>query len=213
MERVLEPELLDTLSPNDPAALHNRRDLRLTNQVMRNHAWLRRTLAAEVRPGERVLEIGAGDGLLGVALNRAGRHVDALDLWPRPQAWPPERCWHREDIRTFSRWADYDVVFGNLIFHQFSDAELRATGVHLQRARLIVACEPARRRLSQYVYAAIAPLLGANHVTLHDAHVSIAAGFRGHELPAALGLVGDRWVVSTGTTHLGAYRMVATRRS
>ena len=31
-----------------------------------------------------------------------------------------------------------------------------------------------------------APLLGANHVSLHDAHVSIAAGFLGDELPRAL---------------------------
>ncbi len=36
--------------------------------------------------------------------------------------------------------------------------------------------------------AAIGPLLGANHVTLHDARVSITAGFVGTELPSALGM-------------------------
>ena len=79
-------------------------------------------------------------------------------------------------------------MVGNLIFHQFSGPDLAHLGDTLRRsARVIVACEPLRRRISQLLYRSFAPLFGANHVSLHDAHVSIAAGFRGHELPALLG--------------------------
>lgn len=212
MERSLEPELLDALPPSHPDALHNRRDLRLTNIAMRNFAWARRTLPALVRPGERVLEVGAGTGELGRQLQAAGVPVDGLDLWPRPAEWPAHREWHRADIRRFDDWDQYPVVFGNLIFHQFSDVDLGEIGSRLARARVVVATEPMRRRSSQIAYAAIAPLLGANHVTLHDAHVSIAAGFRDHELPRALGLSGAGWDVRCVTTRMGAYRMVATRR-
>jgi hypothetical protein len=103
-------------------------------------------------------------------------------------------------------------VIANLLLHQFSEVDLHALGEQLQHCRLIVACEPTRRRLSQVAYRAIAPLFGANRVTLHDAHVSISAGFRGDELPRVLGLAADRWSASVHQTWLGAYRLVAERR-
>ena len=97
--------------------------------------------------------------------------------------------WHRADLLNFDGYDDYAVILGNLIFHQFSDVQLAALGLKLRRsARLILACEPLRRRSSQILFAAVAPLLGANHVSLHDAHVSVGAGFRGAELPHLLGL-------------------------
>ena len=115
------------------------------------------------------------------------------------------------DLRAFGGYGAYPVVIGNLIFHQFTDAELAELGRKLRAsARAIVACEPARRRLSQVLMAAVAPLFGANHVTLHDAHVSMTAGFLGDELPRALGL-GDGWRCTCTETGIGVYRMVAVR--
>ena len=213
MLRTLQPELLDTLPPQHPDALHNRRDLRLTNQVMGNHRWITRTLPPLLAPGELALELGAGTGELGIHL--AARHVlaDGLDLWPRPVGWPHSRAWHVADLREFSAYAPYAAVIGNLIFHQFTDADLAVLGTHVRRhVRVILACEPARRRWCQAGYRALAPLLGANHVSLHDAHVSIAAGFLGDELPRALGLDPAHWNCRCSTTVLGAYRMIATRR-
>jgi hypothetical protein len=213
-QRELQPELLDKLAPDDPAARHNRRDLRITNSVTGTHRWLRRQLIRRVGAGEPVLEIGAGTGELGLPLQRAGLAVDGLDLWARPPDWPTERKWHRADLRSFDGYAAYPVICGNLIFHQFSAIELAGLGAQLRRhSRLIVACEPARRRISQLLYRALGPLFGANYVSLHDAHVSIAAGFRGDELPRALGLDAATWDVHCGTSLLGIYRMVATRRS
>ena len=214
MLRTHQPELLDSLPPQHPDALHNRRDLRLTNRLMGNHRWLARALPPRLRPGELVLELGAGTGELAGRLGAAGVSVDGLDLWPRPKNWPASRTWHAADLRTFTDFGRYAVVVGNLILHQFTDAELATLGRKLQqKARLIVACEPARRRLSQVLYRVLGPLFGANHVSLHDAHVSIAAGFCGQELPHALGLDAAAWEWHCATTALGAYHMVARRRA
>jgi len=213
MPRSLQPELLDSLPPDHPAALHNRRDLRLTNRFMGNHRWLLRTLPPLLRPGEAALELGAGTGELGLQFARRHVPVDGLDLWPRPPTWPPAGAWHSADLKNFAGYSGYAVVFGNLIFHQFSDHDLAGLGARLrQHARVILACEPARRRLSQIYYRVFAPLFGANYVSLHDAHVSIAAGFRDDELPRVLGLNESEWDCRCTTTLLGAYRMVAIRR-
>lgn len=213
MPRTLQPELLDALPIDHPAALHNRRDLRLTNGAMGNFRWFNRLLPSLVRPGERVLELGAGTGELGRQLQRRGLALDGLDRWPRPADWPAQQAWHQADLATFPGYADYPVVIGNLIFHQFDDAVLAALGSRLRAtARVIVACEPARRRTSQLLFAGLAPLLGANYVSRHDARVSIAAGFRGNELARALGLGPDAWDCQVTTTFLGAYRLVAVRR-
>ncbi len=214
MQRTLQPELLDSLPPDHPDALHNRRDLRLTNRIVGNYRWIGRVLPPRLHAGERALEIGAGTGDLGLALAPRGLALDGLDLWPRPASWPPSQAWHRADLREFDGYDRYAAIVGNLIFHQFSDADLAALGEKFKAtARVVVACEPQRRRLSQFLFRTLGPLLGANHVSLHDAHVSIGAGFREDELPVALGLTAPAWDVRCSTTLLGAYRMVAIRRS
>lgn len=214
MQRTLEPEILDSLPPDHPDALHNRRDLRLINRIMGNHRWLARTLPTLLDPGETALEVGAGMGELGLRLAAAGVPVDGLDLWPRPAGWPAAQQWHSADLRTFSGYDAYAAVIGNLIFHQFPDEELATVGATLGRhARIILAREPARRRISQRIYRVLAPLLGANHVSRHDGYVSIAAGFVGDELPRALGLDPAEWDCDCVITTRFAYQMIAIRRT
>jgi hypothetical protein len=214
MNRACEPELLDSLPHDHPDAVHNRRDLRLINRIMRNQAWIVRTLPPLIRSGERVLEIGAGMGEMAIRLNTLGVHVDGLDLWPQPKDWPADRSWHVADLKTFDGYGAYAAVVGNLIFHQFKEDELARLGAEIRRtARVVVACEPVRSKVSQTVIAKVAPIFGANYVTLHDAHVSIAAGFQDGELPLALGMTPEEWRYSCSSTALGASRMVAIRRA
>ena len=211
--RTVQDELLDSLPHDHPDARHNRRDLRVINALMGNHRWLARALAAWAASGESILEIGAGTGELALRLLRRGWHVDGLDTWPMPALWPSEACWHRVDLRVFDDFGSYDVLYGNLIFHQFTATELAAIGDRLPpRTQLILACEPERRQMSQRLYRLVAPLFGANGVSRHDGHVSIAAGFRGDELPRQLGLDANEWSWRCSTTPLGANRMIAWRR-
>jgi SAM-dependent methyltransferase len=211
--RTVQAELLDSLPHDHPDACDNRRDLRRINAIMGNHRWLARALRAYARPGGSVLELGAGTGELARRLRRNGWRVDGLDRCPAPGAWPVEAQWHRADLRAFIGFDAYDVICGNLIFHQFSASELQAVGRRIQkRAQLILACEPARLLHSQRMFRLFAPLIGANHVSRHDAHVSIAAGFLGEELPRLLGLDPERWAWRCDTAFLGAYHLIAWRR-
>jgi hypothetical protein len=76
----------------------------------------------------------------------------------------------------------------------------------------VIASEPKRSRISQRLFALTAPLWGAHPVTLHDARVSIEAGFLGDELPRALGLDDRRWKIRHEISAISTYRMIAVRR-
>lgn len=208
MPRRLTPELLDSLSADSPEARHSRRDLVRVNRIMGNHVWFARALDAHRRPGETVLEIGAGDGALARLLS-----ADALDLAPAPPDWPAASRWHRADLREFATWRDYPIVLGNLILHHFTDAELARLGALLRRhARVLIFNEPRRARRFLWLWRVAAPLGGANNVTRHDGRVSIEAGFAGNELPSLLGLDPAQWQWRIETSPLGAYHLVALRR-
>lgn len=214
MPRTIQPELLDTLPPENPDALHSRRDLRVINRFMGNHRWLQRALKKNVRTGERILEIGAGTGDLALRLQRAGLAAEGLDLLPSPRDWPNTFGWHSADLKNFDRYAEFPVIIGNLVFHHLEDAELVELGARIRPgARLILACEPARSRVSQRLFRLFSPLFAPSHVTVHDAHVSIAGGFTGNELPVALGLSQTDWIVKCSVSLFGGYRMIATRRA
>lgn len=211
MERSLRPEILDQLAPGEPSAQRSRRDLFRINAVMGNVRWLRCQLDRFVRPGERVLEIGAGDGSLGDG-GHEGRH-DGLDLWPRPAHWPGRSRWHQVDVLKFERWAEYPVVCGNLIFHHFTDEVLGQLGAKIrEHARVVLACEPVRARLFQLLFAGLCPLIGADEITCHDGDASIAAGFKGNELAERLGLRVEDWRYRVHETMRGAYHLIAVRR-
>jgi len=211
--RRLHPELLDTLPPDHPDARHSRRDLRVINRIMGNHRWFARTLPPRLRPGEPVLELGAGTGELMERLAVAGTSVTGLDLCPPPAHRPASPRWIQHDLTAFTGYAAYPVVIGNLILHHFSAETLAQLGRHWrQHARLLLFSEPVRRRVSQHLIRGLGPVFGANRVTLHDAHVSIAAGFRGDDLIRQLDLPDTEWDCSVTCTLGGAYRLVAQRR-
>lgn len=211
MQRSLQPELLDFLSPGDPRARRSRRDLRMINRLLGNDAWWRQTLRPTLRPGEHILELGAAESTL--YRNLPGCLIDGLDRCPPPAHWPHSARWHQVDVKDFAEWERYRAIIANLTFHHFCESTLLQIGAHIRRhARVVIACEPLRRRRFQRLFPLLCGLISAGDVTRHDGHVSIAAGFRDDELPYWLGLSNDEWVWRVQESFAGAYRMVAERR-
>lgn len=201
MKRVVEPELLDELPPDDRRARWSRRDLRRVNAWMRNHAIMAKRLqtAASGQAPRQIVEFGAGDGNL---LLRAARKISPC--WRDTKAILLDRQknvtaqtltafaslgWNAETVEAdvfdwLSAAAGLDIVVANLFLHHFIDAKLeelfRAVA---SRARFFVAIEPRRARWPLFCCRLIWAI-GCNSVTRHDAKISVRAGFSGSELSA-----------------------------
>jgi len=214
MQRLLEPELLDHLPPSDPAAIRSRVELRLINGIMGNHRWIMRRLKTLMKPGWRVLELGAGDGAFCRQLQDAGacaaKQITAIDLAPRPEDLHQDVTWLRQSIFEMAQLPQAEIVIANLFLHHFDERQLADLGRRLgPETRIVLACEPARKQLHLAQGALLAALAGFNDVTNHDMLVSIGAGFVRDELPRSLGLQG--WRCRVSCTLLGAYHLEAAR--
>lgn len=211
-----QPEILDHLPPDHPDAVASRRDLRLINWFMGNHRWLAARLAAQLRAGDRVVELGAGDGTFARKLRaRLPAGFDfcytAVDLAPRPPAWPddPRFQWRREDIFESDALPAAQGIIACLVLHHFDDTALARLGARLTHARFLLAREPARHLL--WMRYLLYPLR-LNRVTKHDMKVSMEAGFLGRESAEALGLRNPEWEISARETALNAHQIEAVRR-
>ncbi len=214
MNRLVEPEMLETLAEDDPGAIQSRKDLLLVNGIMGNHRWIMRELRQRIRPGWRVLELGAGDGALSQKLIQRGicqpAQISALDLASRPTDWPAEAAWHQRDLFA-ETLPDAEVIIANLFLHHFEEAQLAELGKRLpSTARLILAAEPARYRFHQIQGGLFCRLMRLHFVTRNDMMISIRAGFRGDELSQALGL-DPEWTSTSRCGAFGAYQWEAIR--
>ena len=200
--RLLEPEILDDLSEDDPRAVRSRHDLGRINYVMGAAGILARALTAEAIIPKRIIEFGAGDGSLMLRLAKRlsprwpGVHVVLLDR---------QRCVapHTRDAFARAGWtvelrqadvadwvagaasdgvAQFDIALANLFIHHFDDDRIsRLFNAISARTDLFVACEPRRAPLP-LLASRLVGLLGANEVTRLDAVASVKAGFQGKEL-------------------------------
>ena len=197
--RVVEPEWLDALAPDDARALRSRRDLARVNALMSNAGILARALAdAGARAPRSIVELGAGDGRfaarLAAALPRpeSGATFTLLDRAGAADGAALERIaalgWQPrvvvDDVFAWlleSREAP-DAIVANLFLHHFeSDALTRMLAGIAHRARAFAACEPRRSTLA-LAGSRLLGAIGCNDVTRHDAVVSVRAGFRDGEL-------------------------------
>ncbi len=207
MKRLIQPELLDMLPPDDPRAVRSRRDLRRVNWWMGNHAIMARALRNHLPQLPRQLtELGAGDGdfLLQVVqklpLRPAAilsqtptRTLTLLDLQKNVRAetlasflklgWPAEVI-----VTDVFDWTPADgandIIVANLFLHHFQDERLSELFENISRkAKLFIAIEPRRSALPSLA-GKLLWLIGCNDVTRHDAAISIRAGFAGEEISA-----------------------------
>jgi len=227
MNRIIEPEWLDELPPDDPRAKWSRCDLRRINAWMRNHAIMAKVLqtAANGQVPRQIVEFGAGDGnlLLRVArrLSPCWRNINITlldrqkNVTPRTLASFASLGWRAEmveaDVFDWLRTAaELDVVVANLVLHHFEDARLRELFHALAgRARLFVAIEPRRAAWPSFCCRWIWAI-GCNSVTRHDAIVSVRAGFSGNEL-SALWPADKNWQLTERRTGFFSHLFVARR--
>ena len=152
-------------------------------------------LIAKELPSKRLkmAEIGAGDGTLAlqVASNLPGGQIELVDQQPSvSEATIEQFCQRNWEVTIVEgdvfewvqRPSSAEVIFANLFLHHFTPANLRALFSAL-RCSLFVACEPRRNPFAAMA-ARLIWMIGCNHVTRHDAVVSVRAGFRGKELSA-----------------------------
>jgi hypothetical protein len=194
MKRVLEPEELDHLPADHPAAIASRRDLNRINAIMRQPALLARALRRFAQPPV-LMDLGGGDGrcLLATARRLHWRGVRAVIadrqdiVTARTRAGFAALGWdcavRQGDVFDIDL-QDGTLVTANLFLHHLDDAALARLFARLAAHAVgLVACEPRRDRFallaSHLVFA-----LGANSVTRHDAVASVRAGFAGQELSA-----------------------------
>ncbi len=213
--RSVQPEVLETLAYDDPAALRSRQDLLLVNGIMGNHRWISRLLRQHRRPGWQLTELGAGDGALSLKLAEQRlcqtHDLHAFDLAPRPASWPADAAWTQGDLFA-QNLPPSQVLIANLFLHHFQAEQLHLLGSRIApETQLILAAEPARYRIHSFMGRLFCSLAQLNWVTRYDMQVSIRAGFRGQELPDFLGL-DSSWEISVRETVFGGYRMMARRK-
>jgi hypothetical protein len=201
VKRIVQPEWLDTLPPDDPRARRSRHDLRRVNRCM-GHAHLMISALAQAlpdRPPEKITELGAGDGnfLLSIAQRCALRwpavKVTLLDLQNNVPAqtlagfatlgWRPDMV--VTDVFDWPLTAGAGgVVIANLFLHHFEDERLAGLlRLIAARAEVFIALEP-RRAAGPLFFSRLLWGIGCNDVTRHDAVISVRAGFSGAELSA-----------------------------
>ncbi|MEI7533660.1 MAG: class I SAM-dependent methyltransferase [Verrucomicrobiae bacterium] len=227
MKRNVQPEILDTLSPGDPRAVHSRRDLRRINWWMRHHAIMAQALGKNLSaPPKTITELGAGDGdfLLRLAqeIQMMGEfskvRATLLDLQPNVSALTlkafEQLGWRASaTVTDVFDWPPIasDLVIANLFLHHFEDARLaELLRLVSERTNLFIALEPRRARwplfCSRLLWA-----IGCNDVTRHDAVVSIRAGFANREI-SALWPDQKNWLLTEHRSGLFSHLFIARRR-
>ena len=209
--RIVEPEILDHLPHDDPAARRSRLDLRRINFLMGNERWILRTLKLfpDTAPS-MICEIGAGDGDLATKIHRRfpNIRITACDLAPRPAGLDPAIDWRSGDIFQQAP-PPGGVLVANLFLHHFEGDDLRRLGETCEGFDMLIFNEPDRSCLAAFLGTLLYPFI--NHVTRHDMQVSIRAGFRSGEMAALMGLDVSIWKIRETSTWRGARRVIAWR--
>lgn len=198
--RRLSPEILDFLPSCDPSALASRRDLQRLHPILgQSRLWLRWFQKRYPdRPPASLVDLGCGDGhLLTTLLTKAfpngghGSRLFFVDRQPsipdstlellRRQNWLPTVI--PSDLHEWIRSAPpAELILTNLFLHHLTNPELRDLFKKISNLSPMFAAAEPIRGFTGTIASRLLGFLGFHSVTLHDARVSVQAGFRDHEL-------------------------------
>ncbi len=212
MLRVVEPEWLDELPPDDPKAIASRRDLRRLNYLMGHVGTMQKSLQQLFPAGpKRIIEIGAGDGTFMQKLAAEWNHTEIILVDRQPAVSPGKFQVVQADVFDWLPQAPKaDCIIANLFLHHFQpDALAQLLGLLSRITGVFIAGEPRRCQLGMAASRSLG-LIGCNEVTRHDATISVRAGFCGQELS---GLWPDRsWQLQERRAGLFSHWFVAQKK-
>jgi 2-polyprenyl-3-methyl-5-hydroxy-6-metoxy-1,4-benzoquinol methylase len=228
LRRVVEPEILDRLAPDDPRALRARRDLRFVNALVLQDLVMARTLRRYVtRPPRRLVDLGSGDGsfMLKVArrLGPRWRGTEAILVDAQDAVTAPTRAafaalgWTvsvaAENVFTFAARAPaapIDLVIANMFLHHLPEPDL--VRLMAQVARMAPQFVVGELRRTRFVResARFMWLMGVGDVICYDGRISATAAFRDKEL-SALWPGGEGWRTHEGAVTPWTHFFVAQR--
>ena len=210
--RLVKPEILDHLPPEDPEARRSRADLRRINFLMGNERWVCKTARRFPEAASRgIVELGAGDGKLAGKLAGIFPHasVTACDLAPRPGSLDARVHWKQGDLLSGDTEFRGGILIANLFLHHFEGEALSQIARLCEGFEVLLFNEPDRAMLPHVLGATMWPAI--NRVTRHDMHVSINAGFAVGEMTDMLGLTKEAWRIEETSTWRGARRVLGCR--
>lgn len=213
IDRIIEPELLDSLPSDDPHAIRSRKELRWINALMRNESWILRQLQRhENLLNQGIAEWGAGEGFLCQKMQDRfpQTQIIGVDFVSRPDHLSEKISWLSGDLLQMQTRPEATVIVANLFLHHLTDDQLRQCAPWFQHASLLIFNEPLRKKTSHTWGRLLHPLL--EHVTRHDMHVSIDAGFIKGELSAIWSDIKDEWLIQEWEQWPGAYRSIWIRK-
>lgn len=228
--RVLQEEMLDGLSEDDPRAIRSRRDLQRLNRIMGAAGIIAKVLKRSQHAPKSIIELGTGDGslMLGLAKCLAADwhdvHVTLLDRLNLVSSATVEEFnrlgWTVEILQAdVLEWAEspmscqWDIGLANLFIHHFDSMQIQSLFAALgKRIDLFVACEPRRSQLPLFS-SKLVGLIGANAVTRKDAVISVRAGFYGQELSALWPSGGSEWGLEEDAVRLFSHQFIARRKA
>jgi len=229
MQRRIEPELLDSLPPDDPRAIRSRKDLRRINAFMGNPKIIAHELRGMFNGAspKDIVDIGAGDGLLMLGVAKEISHkcngptvrfVDRQSIVSQQTLAALQTLGWRgvvsqADILDWlaqSAGEQTDVMIANLFLHHFTDAQLSKLLTAISsRVRTFIAVEPRRWRWALF-FSGLVPFIGCSSVTRHDALASVRAGFAEREL-SKLWPPSDAWSLEERPANWCSHLFVAKR--
>jgi 2-polyprenyl-3-methyl-5-hydroxy-6-metoxy-1,4-benzoquinol methylase len=185
-DRLIEPEILDDL-PLEAAAA-SLKDLVRINRYLGGHELLRRSLASLVGENESFtfLDVGAASGDMGKVVSAAYNKARVFSLDYKAEhlhaASNPKLV--GDAFRLPFRAGSFDFVHCSLFLHHFSNNQvvelLRSFGQ--VASRNVVLSDLERHVLAHRFLPLTRWLFRWDPVTLHDGPISVAAGFKRHEL-------------------------------